>query len=180
MTESDTKSKALREGYLPEPFVFRQVSDQGVRVVAWSSDLQRLKRGVLATLERFPNAVEVLFKTQTNGDGERDGWRRFVGMTDKATFIDLATTCEQLVYSDGGNTICIRRPDTGEYLALDEHGILFVYSSDPGFLKALEQVGFENRVEPLLFEAPHWHIRPPRAEELEQWFIKRLALEYVP
>ena len=180
MPDTYTRPKAIREGYSPNPFTFRQVSEHGTRVVAWTGNIQQLKRGLLAALERFPDTVEILLKTETDAASERGGWRRFLGMTDKPTLVDLASACEQLVFSDGGSILCIRRVDTGEYLALDEHGILFVYSSDTAFMRVLEQIGFERRVEALLYEAAHWHIRPPKCEEQEQWFIDRLGLEYVP
>jgi hypothetical protein len=159
---SGPKPKAYREGYSPGAFVFQQVSEEGARLVAWTPDLSQLKSALLAVLHCFPVDLEVLFKTEAEGVGARNGWRRYHGTVDRPTLLELLEECQELIFSDGGSMLCVRRPDSGEYLALDEHGILFVYSTDPTYLRLHEELGFPKRTTELLFESGHWHIRPAR------------------
>lgn len=160
-----SKGKAYREGYEPRPFAFRQIYSEGTRVAAWTADLGQLRRLLLAVLDEFPGDVEILFKTKTGA--EEDDWQRYVGGVRKSALIDLLGPCEELVLSDGRSMLCVRRPDTREYLARDEHGILFLYLEGPRCLELCEQLGFENRVEEPIFAAPHWHVRPKAAEQME-------------
>ncbi len=181
MTEQpeSRRPKAYREGYNPSPFVFQEASKEGTRVVAWTADLSQLKSALLAILDRFPPMVEVLFKTETGAERERDGWRRFLATVQRRTLVELLKASEELIFSDGGSMLCIRSSTTSEYVALNEHGILFVYSSDPSYIRVCEELGFEQRSNELLFEGPHWHIRPAHHEQQQEWLKRRLRLKYI-
>lgn len=173
--------KAVREGYAPAPFVFEERHESGdVRFVAWTSDLAQLKGLVYAVLEQFPDQVEVLFKTETGGETGRDGWQRYCAVVPRVAVVEAIRAVEELVFHDGGSMICIKRIDNGDYLALDEHATLFIYSSDRAYLQLCTQRGFENRVNELISATGHWQVRPAHHEGEEKQLIKMLALEHVP
>jgi len=102
-----------------------------------------------------------------------------LGVSRLGLLIEVMRSVEERVFQDGGSMICVRRPETEEYIALDEHGTLFIYSSDSGYLSLCEQLGFENRENELLDAAPHWHVRPAHYKTQSRPFIKTLGLKHV-
>ena len=86
---------------------------------------------------------------------------------------------EPFIFSDGAHQLCIRDMNSDEVLALDEQGILFVYSEAPHILELLERNGFENRKEELLYDVPHLHIWTQESRELAEKLIEALNLERV-
>jgi hypothetical protein len=132
-------------------------------------------------LECFTEEVEVLFKMERE-DGvqsEEDPWQRYHGACSREELTSAIRTHEELVFQDGGNQLCIRCAEEGDYLALDEHGILFLYTEGDGFAAICRELGFEERTQPLLCEGGHWHVRPPHAMERAQSFVDELGLEAV-
>jgi hypothetical protein len=173
--------KAVREGYAPPPFVFEERHESGeIRFVAWTPDVLQLKRTLYAVLERLPEQVEVLFKTETGGESARDGWQRYFATADLAAVVEAIREAEELIFHDGGSMICVKDAGTGDYIALDEHATLFIYSSDRTYLMLFEGLGFENRMNALISAAGHWQVRPARHQEQERSFIERLNLEPIP
>lgn len=175
------RPKAVREGYAPAPFVFEQVSETGeTRFVAWTGDIDQFKKLVYAVLSRLPREVEVLFKTETNAASERDGWVRFCGIVALDELVAAIQAAEELVFHDGGSMLCAKDLETDEYIALDEHGTLFIYSDDRAYLGLCEQVGLENRENELINAQGHWQVRPKHHEEQGKQFVQWLNLKYVP
>jgi len=173
--------KAVREGYAPPPFVFEERHESGdIRFVAWTPDIPQLKRTLYAVLERLPEQVEVLFKTETGGGSARDGWQRYFATADLIAVVEAIREAEELIFHDGGSMICVKDVVTGDYIALDEHATLFIYSSDRAYLMLCERLGFENRKNDLISAAGHWQVRPAHHQEQERTFIDRLNLEPVP
>jgi hypothetical protein len=177
---SELSPKAIRPDFSPSAFVFKQLYyGGGTRIVAWTPELPQLKRLVFAVVEAFPSWVEVLFKTETEGESGRDGWQRYVGDVERVTLVELLSACDELVFHDGGSQLCVRRPDTGEHLVLDEHGTVFIYSDNPSYLNLCTTLGFEHRINELIDDAGHWQVRPEHHEVQEKWFIERLRLKSV-
>lgn len=153
--------------------------DGDVRFVAWTADIAQLKRLVYAILKRFPDRVEVLFKSETKGEAERDGWQRYCAEAERTAVVEAIQAAEELVFHDGGSMLCVKRLDNGDYIALDEHATLFIHSGDRAYLRLCERLGFENRVNELVGDAGHWQVRPAHHEDQEKRFVDRLALKPV-
>jgi len=173
--------KAVRDGYSPPPFVFEERHESGaVRFVAWSPDIEQMKNVLYAILGDLPDEVEVLFKTETGGESGRGGWQRYSGRVSRALLLESVRATEELVFHDGGSMVCVKRLDNEDYLALDEHATLFVYSHDRSYLHLCERSGFENRVNELISAAGHWQVRPANHEAQERQLIRQLGLVPVP
>ena len=159
-------AKAIREDYSPAPFFNRQEYQPGAeRWVAWSNSLHSLKELFYSVLNCFPEEVEILLKLERESHHQPSGdpWLRYHGV------------CP---LQDGGSQLCVRCVGGGDYLVFDEHGIFFVYSDDDGFRACCQELGFEERIEPLLYEAGHWHYRPGGNDKWEP-FLQQFGLKAV-
>ena len=175
MKTSD-KLKACVEGYDPPPFFFREEFQGNVRLVAWTSRLDHLKSAFYRIIESFPETVEVLFKVKIDSPDDADEWHRYYGRIAHGTLESGIRANELCVFQDGGNQLCVRIPDTPEYIALDDHNILFVYSQRPSFRQALVESGLKEQANPLLFEKPHWHVMPKDSDIHRERFINAIGL----
>jgi hypothetical protein len=176
------KAKAIREGYAPAPFFFRQAyQPRGERWVAWTSSLPDLQALFYRVLSCFPAEVEVLLKLSRDDGPAHEGrsWRQFYGACDLEEVSAAVRAQEALAFVDGGSQLCVRCAGGDDYLALDEHGIFFLYAEDDGLAALCEEFGFERRAEQLLYEAGHWHYRPGQVEQGWQRFVRRLGLQEV-
>jgi len=129
-------------------------------------------------LDCFPWDLEVLLKIErqeTNG-AHCDQWQRYDRVCAFDTLSEAIRSHEELVFLDGGMQISVRCAGGGDYLVLDEHAILFLYSDDEGFEDLCRELGFEECAQPLLYEAGHWHVRPDNAKEHAESFVSRLGL----
>ncbi len=175
------KAKAIREGYAPGPFFFRQqYHPHAERWVAWTPSLPDLQALTYRVLSCFPDEVEVLVKLAADHEpaGAEDPWCRYHGACSPQDLSAAIRDQEALVFTDGGSQLCVRCAG-GDYLALDEHGILFYYSEDDGFAAVCEEFGLELQHKELLYEAGHWHYRPGQVGEGWRRFCQRLGLEVV-
>jgi hypothetical protein len=176
------RSKAIREGYAPAPFFFRQeYQPHAKRWVAWTASLPDLRTLFYRVLGCFPEEVEVLLKLSP-GDArvaEEGPWQRYYGACGRDAAADAVREHEELVFVDGGSQLCVRQAGEDDYLALDEHGIFFLYSDGDGFAALCRELGFEERAEELLYQGGHWHYRPGHPAERWQPFIRLLGLRAV-
>jgi hypothetical protein len=173
------KAKATGESYALTPFFFRQEYELGSeRWVAWTGsplDLQALFHGLL---DGFPDQVDVLLMLVAESEpiDEDDSWRTFEGRCHREVLSAAIQEHTPLVFVDGGSELYVRSADGGDGLALDEHGILYVYSRHDGVPAPFKECGLEERTEELLNESAHWHIRPGHTEGEWQAFVARLGL----
>ena len=98
----------------------------------------------------------------------------------QATKIKLKTSLdkyEEVVFHDGYHDLMLRRPETGDYIAFDEHGLLFIYSND-NYSDILEKFGLSYKAnEKLIYEFDHWHYRPANGRQDLNNLINELGLE---
>jgi hypothetical protein len=173
----EEKLKACLDGYNPLPFYFKQKYEQGLRYVAWTSNLPQLKQLVYDIINSFSENLEILLKISLEDNPEE--FQRYYTKIRKNDLISLMKQNELYIFSDGNHQLCIKRSDTGEYMALDDHDILFIYSDSQTNTDILKNNNFENREEKLIFDSGHWHIRPKDSEKLAEKLIKELNLTLI-
>jgi hypothetical protein len=180
-TERDITPKAVLQGYDPAPFFFCETNERtgAERWVAWSGDVAQLKRLVYALLETFSLHAQVLLKVEKQDTADGAAWTRYHGDAPIAKVVQAIRENERLIFQDGYTQLCVRDDDTGEYIALDEYDVLYIYSDDERFARICRQCGFEERVERLISETAHWRRRVPEAEEFCRQFVSVLDLEEV-
>jgi hypothetical protein len=178
-SEDAPKIKAVRQGYSPAPFYLVQQSDQGeTRFVAWTSELRQLKQLIDRLLDTFPDQVEVLLKVDTGETADQDSiWNRYVGRASRKAVREALVNYERYVFQDGDNQLCVKRPDTDEYFALDHCGVLYVYSSSPQLADLCAGAGFARQhTAELISDAGHWRVSLKDGEQLREGLIHQLGL----
>jgi hypothetical protein len=171
------KSRSWDANYSPGAFFFRHKYSGGSRLVAWTSDLSQLKKLVYSILDTFPEDVEVLLKAR---DEEfSDNFHRYYASAKLDEVTEAIRQNEAFVFSDGSQQFCIKRPDTDEHIALDDHGILFIYSDSKRFVELCRDYGFRRKKRKLIYANGHWHIRPGDSQNLAKKLIKELGLASV-
>jgi len=171
------KSRSWDPNYNPRPFFFRQRYSGGFRLVAWTPELSQLKALVYSILDTFPDSVEALLKLREEEFSDR--FSRYFGPVRRNDLVETIRRNESFVFSDGGNQLCVKRPDADDHIALDDHGILFIYSDSPHFIDLCRRHGFRRKRRKLIFADGHWHVRPKDSVILGKSIVRQLGLESV-
>jgi hypothetical protein len=175
--DEQLKSRSWDVRYGPEPFFFRQRFSGGSRWVAWTPKLSQLKTLVYSILDTFPDDVEVLLKLREKESDDR--FSRYMGAVERKALVETIRRNEPFVFSDGGHQLCVKRPDTDEHIAFDDHGVLFIYSQSPQLVALCRSGGFRRQRRKLIFADGHYHVRPKGAVELGRALVSELGLESV-
>ena len=175
--ERPWRGKAVGPDYKPEPFYYRdETFPEARRFALWSADFRQVGDAMLALLETFPERVDVLLKS-SKADGEV--YLRWAGNTGKADILAAIVEHSEYVFQCGYDVLCLKNPDTQEYIALDEFGIIWYYSNSDDCTVIFDNLGFINRVTPLVTEGGCWVISVENADELRNDFIAELGLKAV-
>ena len=178
--ERKRKHKSIAKNYNPTPFYFReQCNRDETRLVVWSPNLNQMKEFFYQALRIFPEKVEVLLKIEKEDKGPQEKWDRYYGQLPRTELEEAIKQSETIIFQDGESQMNVRRQDTGDYITVDEHGIIYVYSKSERFEKLCQENGFGERLEKLVSDLGHWHISPKEAQRKRDKFIKNLNLKRV-
>lgn len=173
--EIEPPLKASHPDYNPAPFFFVERNSEGnVRLVAWTGEIDQLRTSFRRVIDGWEDTLDVLFKTEQNP--ETGDWTRYYGRLSAPKFKDAIPTFDEIIFRDGGSVLCVKDARSGDYLALDQNGILFVYSNDPGFVPKFKELGFEMRKNKLIDEKAHWNVHPKNAGAKRKLFVEHLGL----
>lgn len=177
-----TPNKVRAPGYEPEPFFYLDHCPDYVRWVAWSPDAEQMSALFWHVLQGFPDSVDVLIKVRRETpDEDSDPWQRFMGSVPRPRFQDAIGDRIQFIFCQGYTfQLCVKMPDQSDNFALDEGGVLFVYSDNEKYRSLCCDLGFEEQRVPLIFESDGCEFRQfPDAEEQLTEFITELGLQAV-
>jgi len=153
--------KAAAEGYSPVPFFFRDEYAPGAfRWVAWPGSVAGLKELFYRVIGFLPDEVNVLLKVRQWGESEpgEERWWRFHATCSRERLVEAVGEHEGLVFQDGDVQLCVMCGPGGDYLAVDDHGLFFLYTEDEGFAVLGHKLGLEERREALIGDQPHGHL----------------------
>lgn len=170
-------SKAVRAGYAPPPFYFKQTAPSGaVRYVAWPGNATRAQAVFGALLRAMPDELEVLLKIDKLDTADGPTFLRYHGPVSRDKLLDVIEQTRDLIYRDGYTQLCVRQDD-GEYIVLDEYGLIWVYS-DGELVTPLAEHLIMQPTE-LISDGGQFRRRIKDAEEVEKRFVTLLDLEQV-
>ena len=179
----DIKSKTFSPDYNPEAFYFVEASETGeVRMPCWSNDSDSLWEIILEVLKSFPEEVGVLTKrrVETEQPGREDEWVRFFGYCSNRVVETALSRFRKFLLRDSTHQFLFRNTETGEYLAFDDYGILWIYSEDKKFKDLLDRRGFcEKPGQPLIYDGPLWRLTAPDSADQMKELVHFLMLEEV-
>lgn len=146
--------------------------------MAWSSDYLNIRKALLALLDTFPAETDVLLKTR-RGSSEIKEYDRWHGDVATPTIQQAISDFPGYVYQCGFDVLCLRNPETHEYLALDEYGLLWFYSREMQRETTFKNAGFEHKRNPLITDSGLWIVTLQNHEELREAFTRQLGLKRV-
>ena len=177
---SGVRGKAAAPNYCPAPFYFVQTAPNGdIRIPCWSSDPATLGDLMLKVLAAFPADVSVLIKTRVEDGSAEDPWRRFHGYCSKKAVEHVLIRFREFLLRDSTHQFLVRNTDSGEYFALDDYGVLWLYPNDRSIEGLLKSMGFEDKAQELIYERGCWKYTPGNSEQKRQELIDFLLLSDV-
>ncbi len=109
---------------------------------------------------RLGGDLLVLLK-ETHGDADRGqtskGRRYFAQSVPAEALVHALTLKHDWLAEDGHHQLMARRAGTNDYVVLDDHGLLFVYSRDPQFEEWLASHGIPKRQPWVKTDVDHLH-----------------------
>jgi hypothetical protein len=180
--EASELPKAVADGYEQGPFFYRDEHPSGaVRWVAWPGSIDGLRDLFYRVIGVFPDEVDVLLKVRQWDQGEpgEERWQRYHGTCTRDRLLEVIGEHDDLVFRDGHLQLCVMCGGGGDYLALDDHGLFFLYSEDDGFAALCRKLGWEERRGELVGQQPHFHGSSDAFDEERPRFISELGLRAV-
>jgi hypothetical protein len=180
----EIRSKAVAPDYHPGPFYFVQSSETGaIRIPCWSQDPSPLGEIMLEILQLFPEEVGILIKARLESPHEYsksdDEWIRYHGYSHKRAVQTAFAKFRKFLLRDSTHQFMARNPDTGEYFAFDDYGILWIYSENAKFRDILTSHKFLEKFQPLIYEGSVWKFIAPDSQDQLRELVDFLMLEEV-
>jgi hypothetical protein len=180
--EAPELPKAVANGYEQGPFFYRDEHLSGTaRWVAWQGSVDSLRDLFYRVIGVFPEKVDVLVKIRQWDQGEagEERWQRYRGTNTRDRLLEVIGEYDGLVFRDGYMQLCVMCGGGGDYLALDDHGLFFLYTEDDGFAALCRNLGWEERQGELMGQQPHFHGSSGAFDADRPRFIAELALQPV-
>ncbi|MEP7128802.1 MAG: hypothetical protein ABI729_08040 [Chitinophagales bacterium] len=173
MTTENKPIKCASRDFKSSPFYLIQSNGPHKRFVASFQDAKKIKLFLSTFIDS--SAAQLQIKILDFDDHENP--LVFDGQSTKAKLIDALDKYEELVFHDGYHDLMIRRPETGDYIAFDEHGLIFIYTQD-NYSDTLNKLGLAYKAnEKLIYQFDHWHYRPANGKQDLKNLITELELE---
>lgn len=170
---TDKPIKCASKDFKASPFYLIQSNGTDKRFVASFQDGPKIKEFLNLFIDQTLDGLQIKIR-------EFDDKENPIDFDGQATKIKLKTTLdkyEEVVFHDGFHALMLRRPETGDYITFDEHGLVFIYTQD-NYSNTLEGLGLTyNAKEKLIYQFDHWHYRPANGSENLKKLIKELGLE---
>jgi hypothetical protein len=174
--------KAFAKGYSQEPFFYLDRHPSGmVRWVAWPGSVDGLRTLFYRVIGAFPDEVDVLLKVRQwdTGAADPERWQRFHGTCTRERLLEVIGDHDDMVFRDGYLQLCVMCGGGGDYLALDDHGLFFLYTEDDGFAALCHNLGYSERRGELLGQQQHFHGSSDVFDDERPQFIGALDLHPV-
>lgn len=145
--------KAQPRKFTKQQFYLIQTNSTEKRFVISITDKLTLRILMAGFINEVKNYIQIKIIDLNNTEKPKV----YYGTSDKSKLHKLMTKYEDVIFHNGFHELLLRNPDNGHHIALDEHGLLFVYSNKD-YAKILSQLKIEFKPkEKLIYEKEHWH-----------------------
>lgn len=173
MKMSNQPIKATSKEFTNEPFHLIQLNGTDKRYVVSLRDKVRVRTLLAGFINQSRNDVQTKIRDLDNPEKPVN----YSGTLSKAKLHDLMTKHEDVIFHNGYHELMLRNPDSGDCLAFDEHGLIFIYTSQD-YSEILANLEAEYKPEEkLIYEFNHWHYNLPEGGEKLADMIKDLGLK---
>lgn len=170
---TDKPIKCASKDFKVNPFYLIQTNGSDKRFVASFQDEIKLKLFFIEYIDSSDTELQVKIRDFSDHENPVD----FDGEATKAKLKSALDKYEEVVFHDGYHDLMLRRPNTGDYVVFDEHGLVFIYTHD-NYSDTLNRYGLTYKAsEKLIYEFDHWHYRPAAGKEDLNKLIMELGLE---
>ncbi|TCZ70191.1 hypothetical protein [Flaviaesturariibacter aridisoli] len=166
--------KSASRDYRPEPFYLLQSNGAAQRLVAYFNSADAIRAVLCAFVGRGNGYLRVkLFDGKSEGDANE-----YEGTVSQTQLLGALDAFGDFIFHDGFHELLAMHPENGDYIAFDEHGLLFLYVTDPEvYQPLLEAQGAAYDPEGrFIYEFDHWHVRPGGAAGGMQELLRYLGL----
>ena len=171
--KTDKPIKCASKDFKTDPFYLIQSNGPDKRFVASFQDEQKIKQFLNLFISRTSDELQIKIRDLDDKENPLE----FEG---QVTISRLKATLEkydEVFFHDGYHDLMIRLPETGDYMAFDEHGLVFIYTQD-NYSDTLESLGLTYKAnEKLIYQFDHWHYRPANGRQDLKNLINELGLE---
>lgn len=170
---SNQPIKAVSKEFTNKPFYLIQSNGTYKRFVVSLKDKVRIKTLLSGFINQSQNNVQIKLRDLDNPKKPIE----YSGLLSKSKLHELMTIHEDVIFYNGYHDLMFRNPDSGDYLAFDEHGLIFIYTNQDysGVLKNLEAEYKSD--EKLIYEFNHWHYCLPEGQKKLADMIKDFKLK---
>lgn len=169
MTEKPIKCAA--NGFVKNPFYLIQSNGEEKRFVASFQD----KKGIQHFLNEFIGQSEkIQIKIRDFDDPENP-----IDYNGQASQLKVKEILDkyEFIFHNGFHVLMLRIPENGDYIAFDEHGLIFIYA-DKDYSMILKNYGLSHDENAkLIYEVDHWHYSKTTDKEDLKILIDEIGLE---
>ena len=169
---TDKPIKCASKGFKAAPFFLIQSNGAEKRFVVSFQNADNIKSFLLNFIENSKQDLQI----KICDFDDRENPEYFSGEITKSKLINILENYSDLVFHDGYHDLMIRKPETGDYVAFDEHGLIFIYTQQ-NYSDML--IGLNLKYKPnekLIYEFEHWHYRSESGREDLKKLISELGL----
>ena len=165
--------KATSKEFISNPFYLIQSKGADKRYVISLRDKIRIRILLAGFINQTKNEIEIKIRDLDNPEKPID----YFGVLSKSKLHELMTKHEDVIFHNGYHDLILRNPDTGDLITFDEHGLIFIYTTQDysEILKNLKADYKPN--EKLIYELNHWHYCLPEGREKLAEMIKDFKID---
>ncbi len=170
---SNQPIKAASKEFTNESFHLIQSHGVDKRYVVSLSDKIRIRTLLAGFINQSKNEIQIKIRDVDNPEKPIN----YSGTLNKSKLHELMTKHEDVIFHNGYHDLMLRNPETGDYIAFDEHGLIFIYTNQD-YSEVLKNLNAEYKPEEkLIYEYNHWHYCLPKGQEKLAEMIKDFELE---
>ncbi len=171
--EGNKPIKCAAKDFKTSPFYLIQSNGTDKRFVASFQNREKISRFLTLFINNSSDELQIKIRDFDDRENPID----FIGKATKSKLMTTLDNYNEVVLHDGYHDLMLRRPESGDYIVFDEHGLIFIYSKD-NYSEILENFGLlYNAKEKLIYEFDHWHYRPANGRLELKEFISELNLK---
>ena len=117
--------KVASEEYTNGSFHLIQSNGPDKRYVVFLNDKVRIRMLLAGFINQSKKEIQVKVRDLDNPDKPIE----YSGVLGKSRLHELITKHEDVIFHNGYHELMVRNSDSGDYVAFDEHGLLFIYTT---------------------------------------------------
>lgn len=124
MTPEIKPIKCASKDFRSNPFYLIQENGPDQRFVASIQVIEKIKHFLITFINSSEGDLQIKIRDSDNHENPQD----YNGAGTKSDILNALEKHEQVIFHDGFHDLMLRRPETGEYITFDEHGLIFIYT----------------------------------------------------